>query len=391
MNLTRNIFSALTLTLALATGLATPLRAETLRVGEIHPITGPAAFFGVPMTNAVHLAAKEINSAGGVKVGDVTYELEIVTEDDQSNPSIGVGALKKLQNSGIHFIIGPLNSPVASALYPIIGRDQGLTQIIDGATSPGIVNGTNVFRTAATLPLTYEPELLKLLTAKKYDNIAIITDRTHSGWMGEQPALVEALKGVGTEVLAEEYMQYADTDFSAQITKIKSLGVKALVMRAYPNESAIMTKQARQLGFDGDIIWCSTPPPATIKKNISNELMEGVLLAATYMTQDYVREGSESAQKMYDAYKAAYGAEPGELSVMSYDSVYVLKAALEKAGSIENAAVNAALQELTVDDVQLVGAYTGQDGGRLFNSEGDPMIAGLSQVWEGLGWSFLNK
>ena len=119
--------------------------------------------------------------------------------------------------------------------------------------------------------------------------------------------------------------------------------------------------------------------------------MEGVLLAATYMTQDYVREGSESAQKMYDAYKAAYGAEPGELSVMSYDSVYVLKAALEKAGSIENAAVNAALQELTVDDVQLVGAYTGQDGGRLFNSEGDPMIAGLSQVWEGLGWSFLNK
>ncbi len=386
---TRRGLLALPLLAALAASPA--FAADEILIGEIHPVTGPASFFGVPMSQAAKLAVAEINAAGGVKVGGKTYQLRLVTEDDQSNPAIGAGALKKLQSAGVRFIIGPLNTPVANALFPIIQRSAELTQIVDGATSDGLVNGKNIFRVAATLPLTYEPTLVDLVKAQSVKTVAIVTDRMHTGWMSLQPKLVTDIAANGAQVVAQEHMKFADTDFAAQLTKIKSLNPDMLILRAYPNESALMTKQARQLGYTGKIVWTNTPPPSTIKKNISNDEMQGVLLASTFMTDDYVRKGVPAAKKLHDAYVKAYGSEPGELSVMSYDAVYVLKAAIEKADSLDNAKVNAALQALKTTDIVAVGAYQPQDGGKLFNAGGDALISGLQQVWKGETWSFLGN
>lgn len=370
-----------------ALGLSTTVsRAAELIVGEIHPITGPASFYGLPMSNALKLAIKEINDAGGIKAGGETYTLTLLSGDDQGNPTIGVAALRKVIGDGAKYIFGTLASGVAPALKPIMDANPGVTQIVDGTLAPGITNGKNVFRNQTT-QAGYDAPIVDLVKFKKYKTVALITDRFHSGNMSSEQSVVDAIQQNGAEVVAREYMKLKDTDFSAQLTNITAKKPDAVVLRAYPNEGALMTKQARQLGYEGQIIWNALAPPATVLKNISDAEMEGVLNGYAPEISDYVAMKQEPAIRMAAAYKAMFNTDPGELSALSYDAVYILKAAIEKAGTVENAKVNEQLAQLKPSDVPtLINPYKAHPDGRLFNDGGEVIFSGTPHVWKNGRW-----
>ena len=141
-----SLFIAITASAAL-TPMAVPAwAADEIVVGEIHPITGPAAYYGLPESRAIILAAEIINKAGGVKIGGASQPIRIATEDDQASPTTGVAALRKLVSANVRFLIGPLPSGVAPALKPIVERNDKLTQIIDGTIADDMTNGRNIFR-----------------------------------------------------------------------------------------------------------------------------------------------------------------------------------------------------------------------------------------------------
>ncbi|WP_245272402.1 AMP-binding protein [Xanthobacter sp. 126] len=109
-------------------------------------------------------------------------------------------------------------------------------------------------------------------------------------------------------------------------------------------------------------------------------------------TEDYIKLEDPKAIALAAAYKAKFGDAPGELTILSYDAVHILKAAFEKAGSIDNAAVNAALRKLKVADIPaLVTRYTPQPDGRLFDDKGQVDLRGVVSVWKGNGWQPLLK
>ena len=363
-----------------------PAKAAELLIAEVHPITGPAAFYGLPMSQAIQLAVEQINASGGIKAGGEVYRLRLISGDTQASPTIGVAALRKVIGEGAKYVIGPLSSGVAPALKPIIDSNPGVTQIIDGTIADGLLNGRNVFRIQTTIDGFNGPQLM-IAKAKRYASVALMTDRFHSGNMTSEVQFVSALEKQGNAVVERQYFKLGDTDFSAQLTNIVAKKPEALMLRGYPNENALMTKQARQLGYRGQVIWAALAPPGTVTKNISNAEMNGVLNGYPPEISDYIRMGRDSARVVRDAFKKKFDTEPGELSAISYDAVFVLKAAIEKAGSIQNEAVNAALFKLRLDELpKLVNIYDAHPDGRLFNNQGQVLFPGTPHIWSDGKW-----
>jgi len=365
--------------------------AQEILVGDIHPITGPAAFYGLPESRGIQLAAAQINAAGGVKVGGTQYRLRVVTEDDQASPTVGVAALRKLMAANVRYIIGPIASGVAPALTPIIARSSTTTQIVDGSIAGNITNGKNIFRNQATVE-NYNLAVVDLFKAHRFPSVAVMTDRFHAGFMGSQADLLGQLKALGVEVAGEEFYKLNDTDFSAALTNLKGKNPALLLIRGYPGEGALITKQARQLGFTGQISWEMAAPPSLVLKNISAAEMEGVFNCIPPITEDYVNIGDAKAIALDKAYRDMFGEPAGELTALSFDAVHILKAAFEKAGSLENAAVNQALRTLQLAELpDLVMRYTAHPDGRLFDDAGQVDLRGIINVWKGQGWQLLSQ
>lgn len=381
----RNMTAAAVVAGALV-GFASAAAAEELLIGEIHPITGPAAFYGVPMSNGVQLAADEINKAGGVKVGGKVYTLRVENGDDQANPTAGVAALRKLTTQGTRFIIGPLVSGIAPALKPIIERNPDMTQIIDGAAAEGLINGKNSFRVQADSD-HYNDGLQDIFKEKKYKTFATLTDRFHVGFMGSHKLVVDNLIALGATPIDQDTFKLGDTDFSAQLTKIVAKNPDAIVIRGYPSEGALITKQAQQLGYKGQIIWGMMSPPQQTAAIIPSAAMEGVYNATPSTAQDLVKQGGPAAERFDKAYRAKFNTGPGEQAALSYDAVWILKAAMERGGDVSNPVVNKAMKELKVSDVpDAVNHYIPYENGLLFDDIGQAHIPSVAQVWRNGDW-----
>ena len=83
---------------------------EVVKVGHVAPLTGQIAHLGKDNENGARMAIDEINGAGGLKVGDKTYKLELVGEDDKADPKEGTLAAQKIVDSGVVAVVGHLNS-----------------------------------------------------------------------------------------------------------------------------------------------------------------------------------------------------------------------------------------------------------------------------------------
>jgi len=367
--------------------LSTAASADEVLIGDLHPITGPATYYGLPESNGIKLAAEQINAAGGISIGGKSYQIKVVTEDTQGNPTTGVAALRKLVNQNVHYVIGPLSSGVAPALKPIIERNADMTQIIDGAITENLTNGRNVFRNQATVN-GYNVSVVALFKDKKFPSVAFMTDRFHAGFMGSQKQLISDLEALGTKITDEKYYKLNDTDFSATLTSLKSTNPAVILVRGYPAEAALIVKQIRQLGLSSQIVWEMVSPPSTVLKNIPSDQMNGVLNCVPPTTEDYVHLKDEKALALDKAYRAKFNTAPGELTALSFDAVHILKAAFEKAGSLENAAVNKALSGLKVADVSAaITRYTPYADGKLFDSQGQVDLRGACGVWKNDTWN----
>ncbi len=117
------------------------------------PLTGGIAHLGKDNENGARMAVEEINAAGGLKVGDKTYKLDLVAEDDKADPKEGTIAAQKIVDSGAVAVVGHLNSGTsipASKIY----ADASVTQISPSATNPKLTRSRASRRPSASSPTT---------------------------------------------------------------------------------------------------------------------------------------------------------------------------------------------------------------------------------------------
>ena len=92
---------------------------NTLKIGLIASVTGPMAPGFKSLVEAAKPAADFMNKRGGITVKGQKYQIEIVTEDDQSSPQGAVGAANRLMQAGIKFMIPPMFMPSNMAIAPM--------------------------------------------------------------------------------------------------------------------------------------------------------------------------------------------------------------------------------------------------------------------------------
>ena len=109
--------SALAITAAGTT--AAQAQNKELKIGFVGVTSGPAAAWGTSNVRSMETRAAWINETGGVKIGDTTYDIKIVTFDDQKDPKRAIAGMEKMAQEGIHYVVGPNVDDGAAAVRPV--------------------------------------------------------------------------------------------------------------------------------------------------------------------------------------------------------------------------------------------------------------------------------
>jgi branched-chain amino acid transport system substrate-binding protein len=328
-----------------------------IKIGHVAPLTGGIAHLGKDNENGARMAIEEINAAGGLKIGDTTYKLDLVPEDDKADPKEGTIAAQKIVDSGAVAVVGHLNSGTsipASKIY----ADANVAQISPSATNPKLTEQgfKTTFRVVANdnqqggVLANYAADQLKAKT------IAIIDDRTAYG-QGLADVVEKVAKEKGVKVVAREFTNDKATDFNAILTKVRGSKPDVVMYGGMDATAGPMAKQMKQLGIKSTLLAgdgvCS---PEFIK--LAGDAA-GILHCS--MAGEAVEKMPKGADFLAN-FKKRFNADVQVYSPYSYDAVYVIADAIKRAGKTDRASITAAMPATN---------YPGLTGQIAFDEKGD--------------------
>lgn len=320
-----------------------------LVIGAYLSLTGAKADFGAKTRRGAELALDEANAAGGV--GGRKVRLDVL--DDQGTADEAGSAVNRLIDvNGAVAIMGE----VASSLSLVGGRiaqQKGIPMVSPSSTNTQVTEiGDFIFRVCFIDPFqgkvmaTFAREKLKL------DRVAVFKDVRNDYSIGLSAAFIEEFKRLGGQVVGEESYNEGDTDFSAQLTKIKGLDPQALFVPGYYTEVGNIARQSRRLGLNVPLLggdgW------------EGKELHEigGADIVGSYYTNHFAPDNpSEKSKAFIDAYKARYNEPPTALAAQGYDATALIIDAMRRAPQPTPAAIRDALAA-TRDYAGVTGSIT---------------------------------
>ena len=330
------------------------LRGE-IAIGAVHPITGRLGLDNPPLGQGFELAATEINSSqlSGAKI-------KLIVEDGQSTVEGAVEAFNKLiHQDGVSAILGPATSMQAQAVFPI-AQQNGVVAISPTSAARGLsAIGDSVFRIALTTDVLI-PSGIRITQEKLgYQKVATIYDEADLFSTDSEAVVKEALAANGIEILTTETFQTGETDFSAQLTRIKDSNPDAIFISAPVIETPEILVQGRQLGIPADVPFLITFTLASSQIEPAGDAAEGAITFTSWIST----ADTPGNQAFVQNYRAAYGIEPDVWAAQSYASVYILAKAIADAQSADLSAIRDALANITDFDT-ILGKFS-------FNAVGD--------------------
>ena len=333
---------------------------ETITIGTTGPLTGGAASYGISVKQGAEIAIEEINKAGGVKVGDKSYNFALQFEDDEASEEKAVTAYNTLLDKKVDVIMGAVTSGSSLAIADLTKKDN-LLQLTPSGSAAGITANDNVFRLCFTDPLQGKM-IADYVVNQGYESVAVLYNNADEYSTGVYEAFKSELEESGNAALlvAEESFVTGDVEFSSQLTKIKATDAKLIFVPAYYEAAAYIAKQVKDLGVEADIVG-SDGWDGVLGQVTDTSVLDGIV----FLTPFYPSDPNQNVQSFVKAYKEKYNnAVPDQFAADSYDSVYVLKAAFEKAQSKDTEALIKAMTEINVD---------GLTGNISFDVSGDPI------------------
>jgi branched-chain amino acid transport system substrate-binding protein len=347
--------------------------AKIIRIGGVACLTGAAATYGASTRNGCVLAFQAVNDAGGIDIGGENYLIRYIFEDDQGSPEVAANAFRKLiDQDEVSAIIGSVMSSCTLAGAPI-AQDAGVPTISPTSTAVQVTRtGDYIFRSCFLDPFqgavvaTFSTEDLKAKTA------AVIFDNANDYTKGLAEAFRESFEKLGGKVVAyESFTDESKTvDFSAQLTKIKSANPDVVFLDAYYSAAALMAKQARGLGITVPFVGADGWDSAEFTK-LGGEAVEGGYFCNHYSPED----PRPIVQNFVKKYAETYGATPDALATLAYDAALILIDSLQRAGSLDGAAIRDAISATDLECVS---------GQITFDEFGDPLKkAAIIKVQDG--------
>ncbi len=343
MNIRHHIFAV-----AAAAMLTTGAYAADIKLGVSGPFTGGSASMGVSMRDGVRLAAKEINSAGGVNGN----KLVLVERDDEAKNERGVQIAQELiNNEKVVATLGFINTGVSLAAQRFY-QDAKIPVMNNVATGTIVTKQfpnaaeNYIFRNAAADNIQ-APMIAKEAVEKRgLKKVAILADSTNYGQLGRED-LEKALKGYGVTPVATEKFNIGDVDMTSQLLKAKNAGADVILTYAIGPELAQIANGMAKLGWKKPMIGSWTLSMASFI-DTAGKNGNGATMPETFIQNPAT---TPKRKAFVDAYLKDFKPKNGIIAspvsaAQGYDSVYLLAAAIKQANSTEGPKILAALENL---------------------------------------------
>ena len=331
-----------------ALGLAAALCAagvaaqEPIRIGAFLSVTGPAAFLGDPEQKTLEMVVERINAEGGV----LGRKLQLIAYDDAGDAEKARTFAKRLlEQDRVDVIVGGSTTGTTMAVVPLAEAAQ--TPFVSLAGAVVIVEPVKkwVFKTPHTDRMACEKIFVDLRT-RKLSKVALIS----GGGGFDKSMRGECLKVApkyGIEVIADETYGAADTDMTAQLTKIRSSGAQAVLNAGFGQGPAIVTRNYRQVGLTLPLYQSHGVASKEYVK-LAGSAAEGVRLPAAALLVPDLLASSDPQKPVVSAYKrdyeARYKTDVSTFGGHAYDGLMLVVNAMKRAGSADKAKLRDALE-----------------------------------------------
>ncbi len=347
--MSRHRFTRLALTALLLGGVSTAYAADAppIELGLISSLSGPIGDQGSDYANGARLAADAINKAGGVEALD-HRPIHLNVADDTSVPSITrTLAIKLISSNKVPLIMGPFASGPCMAAAPI-GEQQQRVLMCSAASDQPTQQGYRYVFNRATLAGTFTYAGFRVLQGLTQSSgldlrkVAVLYEDGAYGTSGNEQA-TKAAADAGVQITARISFHTNTPDLSPVVNRAIASGAKALLLLCYTGDGlniirAVRTAKAPLLIL-GSGAW-----NATIMK--MGDPAEGVLALSDW-NDDLAKPG---VTPFRDAFVKAYGQYPGIAAAWGWSDMYFVKAALEKAKSLDPKTLRDTFAELQVTD-----------------------------------------
>ncbi len=349
-----------------------PAAPKTVKFGVFEPLTGANAGGGALEVEGIELANALYPT---VKVGDKEIKIELVKADNKSDKVEAANAAQRLVDKDkVQVVLGSWGSSLSMAAGPIV-KQAKIPAVGLSCTNPLVTKDNDFyFRVCfldpfqGTVMATYAN---KDVGAKK---AVIIREVCNDYSVGLAKFFADAFKQLtGDEgaILAELNYNTGDTDFSAQLTEVKKFNPDVIFAPGNYTESALIIKQARELGlttpFLGGDTW-ETPEFIDVGK----DAVEGAVFSTFFATEVPI---TETSKIFLDEYRKKYNKEPAAVTALGFDGYLVARAAIEKAQSVDPVKIR--------DAIAVTKDFPGAAGMITLDENGDAVKSAVIKVVQG--------
>lgn len=323
-----SVMAVSTLAMGLFTGCGGEEKAadqNVVKVGVFLPLTGDNAAGGELELRGIKLANQLHPEVLGKKV-------ELVVADNKSDKAEAASvAARLIEKDKVSVLVGSYGSSLSMAAGNIV-KENKVPAVGTSCTNPQVTANNDYYFRACFIDPFQGKVMAEYAHQNGFKKVAIVQEVSNDYSVGLAKFFREEfvkLTGDENSIVDVANYQTGDKDFTAILTNIKALNPDAVFAPGNFTESALLVKQARQLGIDAQFMGGDTWETQEFI-DVGGKDVEGVALSTAF---DREKASTEEAKKFLDAYTKEYNGEPSALTAMAYDAYLIAVSGIEKAGT----------------------------------------------------------
>lgn len=320
---------------------------NTIKIGVNMELSGAAAGYGNSQKEGIQLATQKINKNGGINVDGKKKKIKLVIRDNKTSTTTSASVAAQLANNDkVSSVVGPATTNDGAAAIPNLTK-TAVASVSPSATAPNYTKQKNgkvqpyVFRACYQNNFQGSTAAKFIMNHLKAKRVAVYADNSSDYGTGLANAFKKTFKGT---IVDSQYFSEGDKDFNAVLTAFKSKKIDAIYVPGYYTEVGLIIKQARQNGINVPIVGSDGMADPKLAKIAGNNNASKIYYTTPFSTR--VAKNNPIAVKFMDQYKAKYHANASTFSALAYDSVYMIKSAIESEKSSDSVKIAQGLAKI---------------------------------------------
>jgi branched-chain amino acid transport system substrate-binding protein len=309
-----------------------------IKLADVAEFSGGGATVGTNWKNGIDLAVEEINAKGGI----LGHKIEVTHADSQSNPGVARAQVQKALDDEPYVLLGPGYSGSVKVTAPL-AADAGITQIMGGEAAELTQMGDKyLFRTSFGQQSSM-PKVAKYINDElKAKSVAIVWVNNDFG-RGGRDVIAKEFERLGIKVVADQSTEAGQSDFAADVSKIKAASPDAVFIYLNEEESARILKELKRQGVTAPLIGETTLVGQKVIE-LAGDAANGARGHVGLTTDAPV----ELIKQFRDKFVKKYNYVPDHNGIKGYLAIYMIKATTEKMGKVDSKAFADTLHGLTI-------------------------------------------